>query len=91
MTWFARLWARTGMLTLLLLPLAGLFAFVTGVRRLAYRRGWLASVAVGVPVVVVGNITAGGSARRRRQAGDNKPGQQKPAQLASAASARLSR
>lgn len=63
MTWFARLWARTGMLTLLLLPLAGLFAFVTGVRRLAYRRGWLASVAVGVPVVVVGNITAGGSGK----------------------------
>ena len=32
-------------------------------RRLAYSRGWKASVAVGVPVIVVGNITAGGSGK----------------------------
>ena len=30
---------------------------------MAYRRGWLSSVAVGVPVIVVGNITAGGSGK----------------------------
>lgn len=59
----AHLWARTGVLTVLLLPLAGLFALVAGLRRLAYRRGWLVSIAVGVPVVVVGNITAGGSGK----------------------------
>ncbi|MDQ1315482.1 MAG: tetraacyldisaccharide 4-kinase [Pseudomonadota bacterium] len=58
-----RLWARTGVLTLLLLPLSALFAALSGLRRLAYRRGWLASVAVGVPVIVVGNITAGGSGK----------------------------
>lgn len=63
MALLARLWARTGVLTLLLLPLAALFSLVAGARRLAYRRGWLASVAVGVPVVVVGNITAGGSGK----------------------------
>ncbi len=40
-----------------------LFAVVSGLRRLAYRRGWLRSVAVGVPVIVVGNITAGGSGK----------------------------
>lgn len=57
------LWTRTGVLTLLLLPLAMLFAAVSGLRRLAYRRGWLASVAVGVPVIIVGNITAGGSGK----------------------------
>jgi len=57
------LWARTGVLTLLLSPLALLFAAVSGLRRLAYRRGWLDSVAVGVPVVIVGNITAGGSGK----------------------------
>jgi len=57
------LWARTGVLTLLLSPLALLFAVVSGLRRLAYRHGWLASVAVGVPVVIVGNITAGGSGK----------------------------
>ncbi|MCA1979884.1 MAG: tetraacyldisaccharide 4'-kinase, partial [Thiobacillus sp.] len=58
-----QLWARTGVLTVLLLPLAGVFALVAGLRRLAYRRQWLETVAVGVPVVVVGNITAGGSGK----------------------------
>jgi len=56
-------WARTGVLTLLLSPLALLFAAVSGLRRLAYRHGWLTSFAVGVPVVIVGNITAGGSGK----------------------------
>lgn len=51
------------MLTLLLSPLALLFAAVSGLRRLAYRRGWLAAVSVGVPVIIVGNITAGGSGK----------------------------
>ncbi|HEX7972386.1 MAG TPA: tetraacyldisaccharide 4'-kinase [Thiobacillus sp.] len=51
------------MLTLLLSPLAVLFACVSWLRRLAYRRGWLRSVSVGVPVIVVGNITAGGSGK----------------------------
>ena len=57
------LWARTSVFTVLLSPLAILFAAVSGLRRLAYRRGWLASIAVGVPVIVVGNITAGGSGK----------------------------
>lgn len=58
-----RLWARTSAFTLLLLPFSALFAAVTALRRLAYRRGWLATVRVGVPVIVVGNITAGGSGK----------------------------
>jgi tetraacyldisaccharide 4'-kinase len=57
------LWTRTGVLTLLLAPFAALFAAVSWLRRLAYRRGWLAAVAVGVPVVIVGNLTAGGSGK----------------------------
>jgi tetraacyldisaccharide 4'-kinase len=57
------LWARTGVLTLLLLPLAMLFSAVSALRRLAYRHGWLSAIAVGVPVVIVGNITAGGSGK----------------------------
>lgn len=60
---YQHLWARTGVLTMLLLPLALLFAAVSGLRRLAYRRGWLASISVGVPVVIVGNITSGGSGK----------------------------
>ena len=58
-----KLWARTSVLTVLLLPLSALFFAVSWLRRLAYRRGWLAAVAVGVPVLIVGNITAGGSGK----------------------------
>ena len=57
------LWTRTGVLTVLLFPLAALFAAASSLRRLAYRRGWLDAVSVGVPVIVVGNITAGGSGK----------------------------
>ena len=60
---FQHLWARTSVYTVLLSPLAIMFAVISWLRRLAYRRGWLASVAVGVPVIVVGNITAGGSGK----------------------------
>jgi len=56
-------WARTGALTMLLLPLALLFSTLSGLRRQAYRHGWLSAVSVGVPLIVVGNITAGGSGK----------------------------
>ncbi|HEY9098651.1 MAG TPA: tetraacyldisaccharide 4'-kinase [Thiobacillus sp.] len=56
-------WARTSVLTVLLAPLAGLFVLVSGLRRLAFRYGWLQSCSAGVPVIVVGNITAGGSGK----------------------------
>lgn len=58
-----RVWLRTGWFTLLLAPFAAMFAVVAWARRLAYRRGWFDVVAVGVPVIVVGNITAGGSGK----------------------------
>jgi tetraacyldisaccharide 4'-kinase len=47
----------------LLSPLAWLFGAVVGVRRAAYRRGLLASRRVGVPVLVVGNLTVGGTGK----------------------------
>lgn len=57
------LWARTGVFTLLLAPLAALYAAVSWLRRLAYRRGWLTAIPVGAPVIIVGNLTAGGSGK----------------------------
>ncbi|MEO6185002.1 MAG: tetraacyldisaccharide 4'-kinase [Steroidobacteraceae bacterium] len=44
-------------------PLALLFAGITGLRRSLYRRGWLASHRSCVPVVVVGNISVGGTGK----------------------------
>ncbi len=43
--------------------LAPLYGAVTGLRRGLYQRGWLRSRQVPVPVVVVGNITAGGTGK----------------------------
>ncbi|MBV8658822.1 MAG: tetraacyldisaccharide 4'-kinase [Burkholderiales bacterium] len=47
----------------LLLPLSLLFGIVTTVRRGLYRMGWLKQAHIPVPVVVVGNITAGGAGK----------------------------
>ncbi|MGH8113841.1 MAG: tetraacyldisaccharide 4'-kinase [Rhodanobacteraceae bacterium] len=46
-----------------MLPLATLYGWVTGMRRRMYRRGWLRSVRLPVPVIVVGNIVAGGAGK----------------------------
>lgn len=49
--------------SLLLLPLSWLFGAIAGVRRAAYRRGWSKSFRVSRPVIVVGNITVGGTGK----------------------------
>ncbi|MBL8199364.1 MAG: tetraacyldisaccharide 4'-kinase [Chromatiales bacterium] len=61
--WLQALWYGRSPLAWLLLPIAGLFALVTGLRRLAYRVGWLAVHRLPVPVIVVGNITVGGTGK----------------------------
>ncbi|MGH8190671.1 MAG: tetraacyldisaccharide 4'-kinase [Rhodanobacteraceae bacterium] len=45
------------------LPVAGLYGGVTAVRRSLYRRGLLGATRLPVPVVVVGNLTAGGAGK----------------------------
>ncbi len=57
------LWYGQHWLAWLLLPLSGIFRLAVWGRRLAYRRGWLASQRLPVPVVVVGNITVGGTGK----------------------------
>lgn len=44
-------------------PLAGLYGVVTAVRRGLYRLGWLRAVRLSCPVIVVGNLTAGGTGK----------------------------
>ncbi len=46
-----------------LLPLAWLFGLLVGLRRTFYRYGLLRSHRLPVPVIVVGNLTVGGSGK----------------------------
>lgn len=57
------LWYGRSPLAWLLLPLAALFGLATALRRVAYRAGWLRTHRLPVPVVVVGNITVGGTGK----------------------------
>jgi tetraacyldisaccharide 4'-kinase len=58
-----RRWQRRGVWSLLLAPLAALYCAAAGLRRLAYRRGWAPVERVGVPVIVIGNLTVGGTGK----------------------------
>jgi tetraacyldisaccharide 4'-kinase len=57
------LWYGQSPLAWLLLPLAALFGLGAALRRLAYRAGWLRVHRLPVPVLVVGNITVGGTGK----------------------------
>lgn len=56
-------WQTRNLLALALWPLSQVFGLVVALRRWAYASGWLASTRLPVPVVVIGNITSGGSGK----------------------------
>ena len=56
-------WQTRGLPAVLLLPVAALFAAIAAIRRCAYRCKLLKSEQIDVPVIVVGNITAGGTGK----------------------------
>lgn len=58
-----RLWYDDSPWPMLLAPLSWLFAGASALRRTLYRRGAWPAIDVGRPVVVVGNITAGGTGK----------------------------
>lgn len=58
-----RLWYRHSPLALLLVPFSLLFGLVAAARRVAYRRGVLKRERLAVPVIVVGNLVAGGAGK----------------------------
>ena len=59
----ARIWSGESPLWLLLLPLSWLYGLVSGIIRLLYRLGIKRAWRAPVPVVVVGNLTAGGNGK----------------------------
>jgi len=62
MTWLEKHW-YSSKTSILLLPLEGLFRLLVVLRRLAFRLGLMPSHAVAVPVIVVGNISVGGTGK----------------------------
>ena len=59
----ARIWSGESPLWRLLLPLSWLYGLVSGAIRLMYRLGLKGAWRAPVPVVVVGNLTAGGNGK----------------------------
>ncbi|UGB02381.1 tetraacyldisaccharide 4'-kinase [Leclercia sp. G3L] len=59
----ARIWSGESPLWLLLLPLSWLYGLVSGLIRLSYKVGLKRAWRAPVPVVVVGNLTAGGNGK----------------------------
>ncbi len=56
-------WGDWSLLTLLLLPFAALFCLLVYIRRQCYRCGLLRSAGLSVPVIIVGNLTVGGTGK----------------------------
>ena len=61
--WIHRVWYEGGTTYRLLLPLSGLYWLLIALRRCLYRFGVLNSHRAVVPVIVVGNITTGGTGK----------------------------
>jgi len=61
--WLEREWQRLGGGALIFLPLALVFRAASSLRRALYRAGLLRAWKAPVPVIVVGNITAGGTGK----------------------------
>jgi tetraacyldisaccharide 4'-kinase len=58
-----RTWRGRGALAQALRPLSFVYGVLTAARRALYRRGWLRTRSAGIPVIVVGNVVAGGAGK----------------------------
>jgi tetraacyldisaccharide 4'-kinase len=61
--WLQQIWYRNTPPPMALRPLSWLFGLSIRLRRSAYRRGWCRSERLQRPVIVVGNLTVGGSGK----------------------------
>lgn len=59
----ARIWSGASRLYWLLLPFSWLYGLTTAIIRFSYRRGWRKVHRFPLPIVVVGNLTAGGNGK----------------------------
>lgn len=63
MKWLNDSWYQPHPVRWLLLPLSLLYQLVSRLRRLAYQRDWLTRHKMQVPVIIVGNISVGGTGK----------------------------
>ncbi len=63
MRWIERQWSERNLLTLGLAPLSALFRGAVAARRCLYRTGVLKTTHLPVPVIVIGNISVGGTGK----------------------------
>ncbi len=63
MSWLQTHWYRKSVVSFALLPLSWLYLLLSALRRNLYRSGVLRRTRLSVPVVVVGNITVGGTGK----------------------------
>ena len=62
-TRLTRAWEQRGALAWLLWPLSIPYRLLVALRQWLYHHGWLASTCVPGPVIVVGNVVAGGAGK----------------------------
>ena len=63
MNWLQHLWYRITPLHLILFPISLIFRALVGMRHALYRNGILQSHKLSIPVVVIGNISVGGTGK----------------------------
>jgi len=62
-TWINRIWYERAAPPWWLMPLSLVYGVASGLRRFTYTRRWRRSVRLGCPVVVVGNLSVGGTGK----------------------------